>query len=118
MRTNWRGPVRSQYFTAGFYGRVLRQGFTAWQARGDYVGSMEVSGFSVEKLQEVTAAALEEAAARLCGVLAELASRLRPFPAFLNMTSVQAVELDLPLRSTADRSCVVVLPGARFASWT
>ena len=71
---------------------------------------MEVSDFGVEKLREVTDAALEEAAARLREVLAELASRLRPFPAFLKMTSLQAVELDPPLRPTADRGCVVVLP--------
>ena len=71
---------------------------------------MEVSDFGVEKLREATDAALEEAAARLREVLAELASRLRPFPAFLNMTSLQAVELDPPLRPTVDRGCVVVLP--------
>ncbi|MCI0794433.1 MAG: hypothetical protein J4O03_13300 [Chloroflexi bacterium] len=71
---------------------------------------MKVSDFGVEKLREATDAALEEAAARLREVLAELASRLRPFPAFLNMTSLQAVELDPPLRPTADRGCVVVLP--------
>ena len=71
---------------------------------------MELSDFGVEKLQEATGAALEEAGARLREVLAELASRLRPFPAFLNMTSLQAVELDPPLRPTADRGCVVVLP--------
>ena len=71
---------------------------------------MELRDFAVEKLQEATGAALEEAGTRLRQVLAELASRLRPFPAFLNMTSLQAVELDPPLRSTADRGCVVVLP--------
>ena len=71
---------------------------------------MEASDFGVEKLREATDAALEAAAARLREVLAELASRLRPFPAFLNMTSLQAVELDPPLRPTADRGCVVVLP--------
>ena len=71
---------------------------------------MELSDFGVEKLQEATGAALEEARARLRQVLAELASRFRPFPAFLNMTSLQAVELDPPLRPTADRGCVVVLP--------
>lgn len=55
-----------------------------------------------------TDAALEEAAFRLRNLLAELASRLRPFPAFLNMASVQAVELDPPLRTPVDRGCVVV----------
>ena len=71
---------------------------------------MEVSDFGVEKLQEATYAALEVAAARLREVLAELASRLRPFPAFLNMVSVQAVELEPALGPAADRGCVVVLP--------
>ena len=75
---------------------------------------MEVSDLGVEKLQEATFAALEEAAARLRQVLAELASRLRPFPAFLNMTSVQAVELDPAFRPAADRGCVVVLPGGEI----
>lgn len=55
-------------------------------------------------------ALLEEAAGRLRLVVAELATRLRPFPAFLNMVSVQAVELAPPSLIEADRGCVVVLP--------
>tara|TARA_B100000315_G_scaffold169291_1_gene157859 strand:+ start:232 stop:618 length:387 start_codon:yes stop_codon:yes gene_type:complete len=51
-----------------------------------------------------------EAASCLRQLLAELASRLRPFPAFLNMTSLQAVELDLMPEGMPDRGCVVVLP--------
>jgi hypothetical protein len=51
-----------------------------------------------------------EAASCLHQVLAGLASRLRPFPAFLNMTSLQAVELDLMPEGMPDRGCVVVLP--------
>lgn len=55
-------------------------------------------------------ALLEEAAGRLRLVLAALATRLRPFPAFLNMVSVQALELDPPSLIEAGRGCVVVLP--------
>ena len=53
---------------------------------------------------------LQDAAARLRELLAELAQKLRPFPAFLNMASVQAVELEPPFAPTADHGCVVVLP--------
>ena len=55
-----------------------------------------------------------EAASCLHRVLADLASRLRPFPAFLNMTSLQAVELDLMPEGMPDRGCVVVLPGGEI----
>ena len=53
---------------------------------------------------------LREAAARLKELLAGLAQSLRPFPAFLNMSSVQAVELEPPFTPTVDHGCVVVLP--------
>jgi hypothetical protein len=53
---------------------------------------------------------LEETAGRLHDVVANLAARLRPFPAFLNMTTVQAIELEPPAGSAADLGCVVVLP--------
>ena len=43
-----------------------------------------------------------------------MAQNLRPFPAFLNMASVQAVELEPPLSPTADHGCVVVLPGGEI----
>ena len=55
-------------------------------------------------------AVLRDAAARLRELLAELAHNLRPFPAFLNMASVQAVELEPHFAPTADHGCVVVLP--------
>jgi hypothetical protein len=60
--------------------------------------------------QTAADALLAEAAGRLRLVVAELAARLRPFPAFLNMVSVQAVELDPPSLIGAGRGCVVVLP--------
>ena len=53
---------------------------------------------------------LREAAARLRELLAELAQKLQPFPAFLNMASVQAVELEPSFAPTAAHGCVVVLP--------
>jgi hypothetical protein len=59
-------------------------------------------------------ALVEETAARLRDLLAGLASRLRPFPAFLNMVSVQAVELDPPPGAPKDQGCVVVLPGGEI----
>ena len=53
---------------------------------------------------------LEEAAAGLARILAEMASQLEPFPAFLNMVSVQAIELEPALQSREDRGCLVVCP--------
>lgn len=62
------------------------------------------------KYQEETQAALTEAAQRLEVALAELARRLRPFPSFLGMTSVQAVEVEVVLAPGRDLGCVVVDP--------
>ncbi len=55
---------------------------------------------------------VEQTALRLHEAVAQLAARLRPFPAFLSMTSVQAIELEHPagMASAADLGCVVVLP--------
>ena len=53
---------------------------------------------------------LHDAAARLKELLAALAQSLRPFPAFLNMDSLQAVELEPSLAPTTNHGCVVVLP--------
>lgn len=69
---------------------------------------MGLDSLTGEQLGAAADAALAEAASRLRDLLAELATRLSPFPAFLNMASVQAVELDPVLRATADRGCVVV----------
>ena len=40
----------------------------------------------------------------------ELASQLRPFPAFMGMNSLQAIELEPPPDSRAEWGCVVVMP--------
>ena len=67
-----------------------------------------------EDIQGASESVLQDAAARLRELLAELAKRLRPFPAFLNMASVQAVELEPSFAPPADRGCVVVLPGGEI----
>ena len=53
---------------------------------------------------------MEKAAAELAQILADMAVRLEPFPAFLNMLSVQAIELEPGLQSKEDRGCLVVCP--------
>ena len=40
----------------------------------------------------------------------KLAGRLRPFPAFMGMTSLQAIELEPPPDPRNQWGCVVVLP--------
>ena len=58
---------------------------------------------------------LAESIAKIEGILAELCPRLDPFPAFLGMTTIQAVELEpTPLPAT-DRGCVVVTPDGTIA---
>ena len=63
-----------------------------------------------EGLHSAAETVLEEAVAGLAQILAEMASQLEPFPAFLNMMSVQAIELEPVLQSREDRGCLVVCP--------
>ena len=53
---------------------------------------------------------LEQAAAQLGGTVAALAAQLRPFPSFMGMATLQAIELEPPPDSRNDWGCVVVLP--------
>ena len=71
---------------------------------------------SLEGLEQEAADALIEAAGRLEAVLVELARGLRPFPAFLGMVSVQAVEVDPPGALSGDLGCVVVDPEGQFCA--
>ena len=57
---------------------------------------------------------MEETVYQLRELLTDLASRLRPFPAFLNMVSVQAIELEPLPGASQDQGCVVVLPGGEI----
>ncbi len=67
-------------------------------------------------MSQAADAVLEDAASRLRGLLEEMAPALKPFPPFLNMVSVQAVELDPPFRSIEDRGCVVAAPDGTICS--
>ena len=90
-------------------------GFPAWPG-GDY--HVPVVGPRQDRTADIQGAGesvLQDAAARLRELLAELAQRLRPFPAFLNMASVQAVELEPSFAPPSDRGCVVVLPGGEIS---
>ena len=58
---------------------------------------------------------LAESVAKLETMLVELCRRLDPFPAFLGMNTIQAVELEPALLPPADRGCVVVTPDGAIA---
>lgn len=64
--------------------------------------------------QQMASTLIEDTARHLRGLLIDLASRLRPFPAFLNMVSVQAIELEPVPGTFQDRGCVVVLPDGQI----
>ena len=53
---------------------------------------------------------LEQTAVQLSEAVAEMAGMLQPFPAFMGMASLQAIELEPPLESRNEWGCVVVLP--------
>ena len=60
-----------------------------------------------------------ETAERLRATVAELAAQLRPFPPFLGMNSLQAIELELPpgsgFQPPPELGCVVVLPDGEIS---
>ena len=58
---------------------------------------------------------LAETAGKLEAMLADLCGRLVPFPAFMGMTTIQAVELEPALNPRIDRGCVVVTPDGMIA---
>ena len=60
-------------------------------------------------------ALLADTCARLEVMLAELCGRLDPFPSFLGMATIQAVELEPVLTPRQDRGCVVVTPDGAIA---
>ena len=55
-------------------------------------------------------AAVERAAQELRDVLKALALSLDPFPGFMGLATLQAVEVDVSVASSPDRGCVVVSP--------
>ena len=68
------------------------------------------------RLEDEASAVLGDTAQRLESLLTELAGKIHPFPAFLGMISVQAVEIEPPFRTTRDRGCVVVNPEGQICS--
>jgi len=60
-----------------------------------------------------------ETAERLRVVVAGLATQLRPFPPFLGMSTLQAIELELPpgsgFQPPPELGCVVVLPDGEIS---
>ena len=79
-----------------------------------HVSAMNPKQDGKEDILMAAESVLQDAAARLRELLAELAQKLQPFPAFLNMASVQAVELEPPFAPTVEHGCVVVLPGGEI----
>ena len=59
--------------------------------------------------------ALWQAAAGLEEIVSDLCRRLQPFPAFLGMTTIQAIELDPMPSPLPDLGCVVLTPDGTIA---
>ncbi len=59
--------------------------------------------------------ALWQAAAGLEAIVADLCRRLQPFPSFLGMTTIQAIELDPMPAPLPDLGCVVLTPDGVIA---
>ena len=59
--------------------------------------------------------ALWQAAAGLETIVADLCRRLQPFPSFLGMTTIQAIELDPMPAPLPDLGCVVLTPDGVIA---
>ena len=62
------------------------------------------------------AAILETAATQLETLLDDLCRRLQPFPSFLGMATIQAVELEPALTPARDLGCLVVTPDGEIAA--
>ena len=59
-------------------------------------------------MEAVADAALDRVASEIRGVLADLAGRIHPFPAFLDMATIRAVEVELQGMVAPGHGCVVV----------
>ena len=65
---------------------------------------------SSEQLMAESQDSLADTAQKLRALLVEIAVSLRPFPSFMGMVSIQAVELEPELMTGRDLGCVVVNP--------
>ncbi|MDE2843588.1 MAG: hypothetical protein OXN21_09420 [Chloroflexota bacterium] len=75
-----------------------------------------MTNFDADATEDRASALLAKTAQQLQDVLEQVARSLRPFPSFLGMTSVQAVEVEPGLSATRDLGCVVVDPDGRLCS--
>ena len=71
---------------------------------------MEEAGKGLREKKDPVDATLDEAVHMLYAILKRLAASLDPFPPFIGMTSIQAVEVELQDHQASDRGCVVVCP--------
>ena len=55
-------------------------------------------------------ALLKQSAGQLAETVAAVAAQLQPFPSFMGMSSLQAIELEPPSDARNDWGCVVLLP--------
>lgn len=62
----------------------------------------------------VADAVLERASTQLGELLRELAAALDPFPNFLGMSTIQAVEVESSGVAESDRGCVVICPDGQL----
>ena len=69
---------------------------------------MERQNLDPWALKGAADATLERTASQLRDILKDLASRLSPFPSFLNMKSIQAIEVEPVGPQTQSSGCVVV----------
>ena len=69
---------------------------------------MEQNNLEPWALEAVANAALERAATQLRDVLKGMAARINPFPAFLDMMTIQAVEVEPHGVVLCGRGCIVV----------
>jgi len=75
-----------------------------------------MTNFNAGEGEDRASELLAETARQLQDILEHMARGLRPFPSFLGMTSVQAVEVEPGFSSTRDLGCVVVDPEGRLCS--
>ena len=75
-----------------------------------------MTNFEPDQVEESVAALLAATAQQLQDILEKVARDIRPFPSFLGMTSVQAVEVEPGFSSGRDLGCVVVDPEGRLCS--
>ena len=128
FRTVRAGPARRQraYTEVAYRLKVKKRsaasqgatvtGLSKWDSPADNapncwpVATEHLEWFAMSATTRTPQELMEHTAASLGEAVAEMAAQLRPFPAFMGMTSLQAIELEPPSDSKTEWGCVVVLP--------